>query len=68
MPFGVADGGQLQNTEPDYESSCGPDDVRELCVGFEVGTVERRAEALDAAAAQYTEEPREQMPARDVGH
>src|SRR5829696_107336 len=43
-------------------------DVRELCVGFEVGTVERSADALDAPAAQDTEQSREKMPARDVGH
>src|SRR5215217_1473915 len=68
VPFGVANGGQLQDTEPRHEHSGGTDDVRELCVGFEVGTVERSADALDAPAAQDTEQSREKMPARDVGH
>src|SRR5215207_2831252 len=62
------DGEQLQDAEPRHEHPSGANDVRELSVGFEVGAVERSADALDAPAAQDTEQPREQMPASDVGH
>src|SRR5215213_8662217 len=44
VPFGVADGGQLQDAEPRHERSSGTDDVRELSVGVEVGAVERSAD------------------------